>query len=100
MKIRRIEQPRGETYQLNGFGVYDYDQYPHDSVLAGQERRRFVGVYKTLIEAVRACGHEFEIDQSISAAWDKTHGRTCPCEDCREPGQAGDRALIGGDPSL
>ena len=28
------------------------------------------------------------------------HPKHCPCEDCRQPGAARDRAILGGDPSL
>jgi len=48
----RIEYPsRGATYCEDEYGVYEYSRYESWSVLAGQERRRFVGAFPTLEEA-------------------------------------------------
>lgn len=51
----RIEFPsRGATYNRQEYGVYEYSTYPRGSVLAGQERRSFLGSYATLAEAQAA----------------------------------------------
>ena len=48
----KIEFPSaGATYCNNVFGVYEYDEYPGSSVLAGQSRRTWLGEYETLEEA-------------------------------------------------
>ena len=48
----RIEYPsRGETYCEDGYGVYAYGEYEPWSVLAGRERRRFLGFYPSEAEA-------------------------------------------------
>lgn len=48
----QIEYPsRGETYCRDEYGVYEYSEYPQSSVLAGQERRRFLDSFPTLEEA-------------------------------------------------
>ena len=48
----RIEYPsKGATYNRDAYGVYRYDTYPKSSVLAGQQRRQFLGTYETLEEA-------------------------------------------------
>lgn len=65
-KQYRIERPAGQTYTLEGFGVYAYSVYPRHSVLAGQERREFVGVYPTLAGAVQACPVIPEIDRAVA----------------------------------
>ena len=50
-----IEYPsRGTTYFREEFGVYEYTKYPASSVLAGQDRRCFLGRYDTLEEAKKA----------------------------------------------
>jgi hypothetical protein len=47
-----IEYPSsGATYSHDEYGVYRYDTYPDSSVLAGQERRSFLGSFPTLAEA-------------------------------------------------
>lgn len=47
-----IEYPSaGATYSRDEYGVYEYDTYPETSVLAGQERRRFLDSFPTLAEA-------------------------------------------------
>lgn len=67
MKEIRIEFPsKGATYCKNKYGVYEYSTYPRDSVLAGQERRRFLGQFDTLEEAqsaypgadISGCGYQ------------------------------------------
>jgi hypothetical protein len=48
----RIEFPSvGATYRNKEYGVYEYDTYPRSSVLAGQERRRFLTSFATEAEA-------------------------------------------------
>jgi hypothetical protein len=48
----RIEYPSlGTTYADNAYGVYAYDEYPRHSVLAGQQRRKFLDSFETLEEA-------------------------------------------------
>ena len=48
----RIEYPsRGATYSSDEYGVYRYDTYPRSSVLAGQQRRQFLGTFETLEQA-------------------------------------------------
>ena len=55
----RIEYPSaGATYSAPEFGVYAYDEYPPSSVLAGQERRRFLASFATEAEAVDFCRAE------------------------------------------
>lgn len=50
-----IEFPsRGETYRDEVYGVYAYDTYPRDSVLAGEERRTFLDSFETIEEARKA----------------------------------------------
>lgn len=50
--MRVIEYPcSGETYEHEEYGVYEYDTYPENSVLAGQECRRFLDRFPTLAEA-------------------------------------------------
>lgn len=50
-----IEYPaQGATYRRDEYGVYAYDVYPDSSVLAGQERRRFLDSFPTLAEAKTA----------------------------------------------
>jgi len=52
---KRIEYPSvGQTYVHMEYGVYKYDEYPSYSVLAGEERRSFLGSYPTLAEAQAA----------------------------------------------
>jgi hypothetical protein len=53
----RIEPERGAEYRHDGkFAVYSYDVYPEGSVLAGQERRRFVaGGFTSEAAAKAAC---------------------------------------------
>lgn len=48
-----IEFPAaGETYTHGGkYGAYSYDTYPAGTVLAGQTRRRFLGMYDSMEEA-------------------------------------------------
>lgn len=47
-----IEYPSyGTTYFREEFGVYQYSTYPKGSVLAGQQRRSWLGGYDTLAEA-------------------------------------------------
>ena len=51
----RIEYPSaGATYRHDEYGVYEYGEYPEDSVLAGQERRMFLGAFETLAAAQAA----------------------------------------------
>lgn len=50
-KTYTIERGKGATYQNQRFTVYGHDVYPHNSVLAGQERRTFEESYPTLEEA-------------------------------------------------
>lgn len=53
--IQQIEYPsKGQTYARPEFGVYAYDAYPRGSVLAGRERRAFLGSFRTLAEAKTA----------------------------------------------
>lgn len=53
--LKVIEFPsRGQTYCRTEYGVYEYDTYPEWSVLAGQERRRFIGAYPTREQAQRS----------------------------------------------
>lgn len=48
----QIEFPSaGATYYNEQYGVYSYDRYPRSSVLAGQERRTYLGEYDTEEEA-------------------------------------------------
>jgi hypothetical protein len=63
----RIEYPsRGATYNNPVYGVYEYDEYPYNSVLAGQTRRSFLNSFETLEEAqkeypnasLHGCGYE------------------------------------------
>jgi len=56
MEDLRIEPARGATYEHAGeFAVYAYDEYPDGSVLAGEERRRFVaGEFTSEAEAQAA----------------------------------------------
>lgn len=50
-----IEYPMtGATYSRDEYGVYEYDVYPESSVLAGQERRRFLNSFETLAAAKKA----------------------------------------------
>jgi hypothetical protein len=52
MKDIRIEYPaRGTTYCKQVYGVYSYDRWPRSSVLAGQQRRTWLGEYPTQEEA-------------------------------------------------
>lgn len=51
----RIEFPAsGATYNEPKYGVYKYDEWPDSSVLAGQQRRQYLGTYETLEEAQAA----------------------------------------------
>ena len=55
IKDIRIEYPSaGATYNRDGYGVYEYSEYPRSSVLAGQERRVFLNFFDTLEEAKAA----------------------------------------------
>lgn len=48
----RIEYPsKGATYCHLEYGVYKYDRYPSHSVLAGQQRRTFLGSFNSLEDA-------------------------------------------------
>lgn len=50
-----IEYPSaGTTYSRPEYGVYGYGTYPSSSVLAGQQKRVFLGSYETLEEAQTA----------------------------------------------
>jgi hypothetical protein len=52
---QRIEFPsRGATYCTQEYGVYEYSTYGRGSVLAGQQRRVFLGSYLTEAEAKAA----------------------------------------------
>ena len=56
-----IEHPsEGATYSTDDYGVYEYGVYPRGSVLAGQERRTFLGSFETLAEAQAAFPHAEE----------------------------------------
>jgi hypothetical protein len=47
-----VEYPAaGATYSHDEYGVYEYDEYPDGSVLAGQPRRTSLGAFATLAEA-------------------------------------------------
>jgi len=51
----RIEFPSaGATYSHQEWGVYKYDVWPRSSVLAGQQRRQYIGSYTSLHEAQAA----------------------------------------------
>jgi|SRR5215831_872808 len=51
----RIEYPsRGATYCRDEYGVYEYSEYGPGSVLEGQECRRFLASYPSLVEAQTA----------------------------------------------
>lgn len=51
-EVLTIEYPSaGATYSHDEYGVYRYDTYPENSVLAGQERRTFIDSFPTLAEA-------------------------------------------------
>lgn len=53
-----IEFPsQGSTYSEQEYGVYGYGEYPESSVLAGQERRVYLGAWPTL-EAAQAAHPE------------------------------------------
>jgi hypothetical protein len=53
--VKTIEFPScGATYSDDVYGVYRYDEWPADSVLAGQSRRTFVESFDTLEEAQAA----------------------------------------------
>ena len=63
----RVEFPsRGATYCRQAYGVYKYDAYPDNSVLAGRVRRTLLDSFATLAEARAAypdaveagCGYE------------------------------------------
>jgi hypothetical protein len=55
IRDRRIEYPAsGATYTHDAFAVYEYSTYPRHSVLAGQQRRCFLGEFHTLADAVAA----------------------------------------------
>jgi hypothetical protein len=55
MNYLTIEYPSaGATYSNPEYGVYQYSTYPRSSVLAGQQRRRFLCSYATLAEAQSA----------------------------------------------
>lgn len=50
-----IEYPSmGSTYCREEYGVYEYGTYPRSSVLAGQQRRRWLDSFETLAEAKAA----------------------------------------------
>lgn len=50
-----IEFPSiGATYRREEFGVYEYSEYGPTSVLAGQQKRVWLGGYSTLEEAKAA----------------------------------------------
>lgn len=52
MPTQVIEYPTaGATYNHDEYGVYEYGVYEPWSVLAGQEKRSFLGSYPTLEEA-------------------------------------------------
>jgi hypothetical protein len=53
-KDQRIELGRGATYSNNKFTIYEYDVYPRGSVLAGQQRRKWLDEFNTLAEAKAA----------------------------------------------
>lgn len=49
------KSPRGDSYSFPGkFGVYRYSDQRYGWVNDYEQRRQFLGVYDTLIEAVRA----------------------------------------------
>jgi len=53
--VKLVEFPtQGRTYRREVFGVYEYGTYGRSSVLAGQERRIFVGTFATLMGALKA----------------------------------------------
>lgn len=52
---KRIEYPCvGLTYNYDKYGVYEYDEHPESSVLAGQVRRVFLDSFDTEDEAAIA----------------------------------------------
>jgi len=51
----QIEFPScGATYSNDVYGVYEYDEYPMSSVLAGQSRRTWLDEFDSLEEAQAA----------------------------------------------
>jgi hypothetical protein len=55
VKEQKIEYPIvGATYHHDEYGVYEYDEFPPSSVLAGQTRRRFLASFSKLEDAQKA----------------------------------------------
>jgi hypothetical protein len=46
-----LEPERGATYARDGIALYAYNEYPRNSVLAGQTRRVFISSWDTVEEA-------------------------------------------------
>lgn len=42
-----------EQNQYGTYSVYEFDEYPQSSVLAGQTRKQFLNMYKTAEEAAQ-----------------------------------------------
>jgi hypothetical protein len=69
-----IEFPSlGKTYCRQEYGVYEYDTFPESSVLAGHQRRRFVGSYPTLEQAQRSHPDALPVDGSLYQDIDLSH---------------------------
>jgi hypothetical protein len=81
----RIEYPsRGATYCNPEYGVYRYSEYPRSSVLAGQERREFLGSYDTLEEA-RAAHPNSDPHVHTESGYRAPHLAHLPGEDDADP---------------
>lgn len=65
-EYKQIEYPAaGSTYCHEEYGVYQYGTHPEWSVLAGQEKRTFLGSYEKLEDAQR---------EHPDAEWDGEEG--------------------------
>ena len=50
-----IERSRGATYDSEDFSIYAHDRYPRSSVLAGRDRRAWIGSSDDKGELIEAC---------------------------------------------
>lgn len=81
----RIEYPAcGESYERREYGVYEYDEYPRSSVLAGMPRRVYLGSYPTEAEARAA--HPNAEKGVHNCGWREVNLDHLPGEDDPVPG--------------
>ena len=62
-----IERSRGATYDSEDFSIYAHDRYPRSSVLAGRDRRCWIGSSDSKDELLEACNRA-GVNASVSGS--------------------------------